>query len=103
MADSTPYSVPQEPGRWRSIVLAVVMHAVLFAFLWVGIRWQSETPVAVEAEVWDMQAKEAAPKQAMPPEPQPEQQARPEPEPEPVNKLEPKPVVKAPLENPDIA
>jgi colicin import membrane protein len=100
MTDTTPYSVPQEPGRWRSIVLAVVVHAALFAFLWIGIRWQSETPVAIEAEVWDMQAKDAAPKQ---PEPPPEPEQKPRPEPETVSKPEPQPAVKAPVENPDIA
>lgn len=96
MADTTPYSLPQEPGRWRAIALAVAVHAALVAFLWVGIRWQSETPVAVEAEVWDMQAKEAAPKEVAPP-PEPEPVRPPEPKPEP------KPEVKAPVENPEIA
>ncbi|RJG01737.1 cell envelope integrity protein TolA [Noviherbaspirillum sedimenti] len=105
MADTTPYSVPQEPGRWRAIALAVVVHAALFIFLWIGIRWQSETPVALEAEVWDMETKDAAPQQALPPpvpskaEPEPE----PRPEPEPVSKPEPKHAVKAPVEKPDIA
>src|SRR4051812_42707684 len=97
MADTTPYSLPQEPGRWPAIALAVAVHAALIVFLWVGIRWQSETPVAVEAEVWDMQAKEAAPQQVVPPlEP-------PKAEPEPVRKHEPEPEVKAPVEKPDIA
>lgn len=104
MADPTPYSVPQEPGRWRAIALAVAVHAALFAFLWIGIRWQSETPVAIEAEVWDMQTKDAAPKQAEPePLPEPEPARKPVPEPEPVAKPEPKPAVKAPVEKPDIA
>jgi colicin import membrane protein len=106
MADTTPYFVPQEPGRWRAIALAVAVHAALFVFLWIGIRWQSETPVAIEAEVWDMQAKDAAPKQiAPPPEPQvqPEPQPRPEREPEAASKPEPKAVEKAPVEKPDIA
>lgn len=97
MTDTTPYSLPQEPGRWPAIALAVAVHAALIAFLWVGIRWQSETPVAVEAEVWDMQAKEAAPQQVVPP-PEP-----PKAEPEPVRKPEPEPAAKAPVENPDIA
>lgn len=97
MADTTPYSVPQEPGRWTAIALAVAVHAALFAFLWIGIRWQSETPVAIEAEVWDMQTKEAAPKEVAPP-------PVPQPEPEPViPPPQPKPEVKTPVENPDIA
>lgn len=103
MADSTPYSVPKEPGSWRAIALAVAVHAALFAFLWIGIRWQSETPVAIEAEVWDMQAKDAAPKQPLPPQDEPQPEPKPQPEPEPVSKPEPKPEVKTPVEQPDIA
>ena len=101
MADTTPYSLPQEPGNWRAVVLAVAVHVALIAFLWVGIRWQSETPVAVEAEVWDMQAKEAAPKAVLPP-PEPPK-AEPEPVRKPEPKPEPKPDVKTPAEKPDIA
>lgn len=98
MSDSTPYVVPQEPGRWRAIALATAVHAALFVFLWIGIRWQSETPVAVEAEVWDMQTKEAAPVQ--PPAPPP----MPAPEPAPEAKPAPEPVTKTPpLDSPDIA
>lgn len=89
----TPYSIPSEPGRWRAITLAVVMHTILFAFLWLGIRWQSQTPVAVEAEVWNLNTKEAAPRVAPPPEP--------------VVKPEPKPELKIekelPVQKPDIA
>jgi len=107
MADTTPYSVPQEPGRWRAIGLAVLVHAALFAFLWIGIRWQNETPVAVEAEVWDMQAKEAAPQAVLPPpeppKPEVERQPRPQHESEPVSKSAPRPDAKEPVENPDIA
>lgn len=90
MSDTTPYSIPREPGRWRAITLAAVMHAVLFAFLWIGIRWQSQTPTAIEAEVWDTQTKMAAPKMQPPPEPE----TRPQPTPE----------VKTPVvKSPDIA
>lgn len=93
MNAAAPYTIPPEEGRWPSLLLAAVVHMALLAFLWIGIRWQSETPVAVEAEVWDMQVQEAAP--VAPPQPVVE------PEPEP-----PKPVVKEPepeVEKPDIA
>lgn len=92
MSETTQYSIPRQPGRWRAITLAGVMHVALLAFLWIGIRWQSQTPVTIEAEVWSTQAREAAPK----PQPQPE----PQPEPRP----EPKPVIKeTPVVKPDIA
>jgi colicin import membrane protein len=86
MTDATPYTVPKEPGRWRAITLAALVHAALLVFLWIGIRWQNETPVVIEAEVWSPQTREAAPL------PQP----APEPEPTPVVKETPKPEVKEP-------
>ena len=78
MSDTTPYSVPKEPGRWRAISLAALVHAALLALLWFGIRWQSETPVAVEAEVWSPQPREAAPRPQPPP---PKEEEKPEPKP----------------------
>jgi colicin import membrane protein len=100
MIGATPYSVPKDPGRWRALTLAAVVHAALFAFLWIGIRWQSETPVAVEAEVWSPQLREAAPK----PQPEPEPEPAVKPEPKPVIKATPKPAeVEPPVVKPDIA
>ncbi|OGB26470.1 MAG: protein TolA [Burkholderiales bacterium RIFCSPLOWO2_02_FULL_57_36] len=103
MSDSTPYNMPKEPGRWRAILLATVVHAALFGLLWFGIRWQNETPVAVEAEVWSPQAREAAPR----PRPVPEPEVKPKPtppEPKPAPKEVPKPpVIEQPVDKPDIA
>lgn len=73
----SPYRVPPEPSRWPAIGMAVGVHALLLAFLWIGVNWQNEQPVQVEAEVWDMKVQTAAP----PPAP-PVQEAEPEPEPE---------------------
>ena len=87
MTDHSPYTVPKEPGRWRAITLAAVVHVALLVFFWIGIDWQSETPVAVKAEIWDMQAKEAAP---LPPKPEAEPTPQPKPEPKPVVKETPK-------------
>ena len=78
MTDNSPYTVPSEPGRWRAITLAVLVHVALLVFFWIGIDWQNQTPVAIKAEIWDMQAKEAAP---LPPEPDPTPQPKPEPKP----------------------
>lgn len=102
MTDATPYSVPQEPGRWRAIILAALVHVALLAFLWVGVRWQNETPVTIEAEVWSPQPREAAPL------PEPAAEPEKEPEPAPVIKEtpreEPKPhVEEPPVVKPDIA
>jgi colicin import membrane protein len=71
------------------------VHAVLLGFLYFGISWQSNEPVAVEAEVWDMSVQSAA-APALPPPPAPE----PAPEPEPVPAPPPRPVEPPPVERP---
>lgn len=76
-----------------AFLLAVAVHAVLIGFLWFGISWQSNEPVAVEAEVWDMSVQSAA-APTLPPPPAPE----PEPEPEPAPP--PRPVEPPPVERP---
>ncbi len=100
MTDETPYIVPKEPGRGRALTFAALVHAALFAFLWIGVRWQNETPVTIEAEVWSPQPQEAAPQ----PEPVKEPQPEPEPQRQPEVKEPPKPkVVEPPVAKPDIA
>jgi colicin import membrane protein len=101
----SPYQVPPEPNRWPSIGMAVGVHALLLAFLVVGINWQNNQPVAVEAEVWDMKVQSAAPPAPTPP-PQPEPEPAPEPEtsPPPARVVEPPKVEQpAPPKPPDIA
>jgi colicin import membrane protein len=97
----TPYRVPPEPSRWPAILLAVVVHAILLAFLWFGISWQNNEPVAVTAEVWDMKTESAAPT------PPPPQEAEPQPEPKPEQPPPPPKAVEQPPERlapqPDIA
>lgn len=100
MTDTAPYSVPPEPGRWRAITLAALMHLFLLLFFWIGIRWTNETPATIEAEVWSPQPREAAPAPIPVPAPEPEKQ----PEPKPVLREQPKPVVEEkPIVKPDIA
>lgn len=98
-----PYRVPPEPSRTPAFLLALAVHAVLLAFLWFGISWQTNNPVAVEAEVWDMSVQTAAAPE-LPAEPQPEPEPEPEPAPEPPPPPPP-PVVEqpAPTPPPDIA
>jgi colicin import membrane protein len=98
MVDATPYTVPKEPGRWRALMLAAAVHAALLAFLWIGVRWQNETPATIEAEVWSPQPREAAPR------PDPVKAPEPEPQPKPVVREPPKPETKEPaVAKPDIA
>ena len=75
-----PYSVPRERSRWPSLGLALAMHLGLLFFLWVGVHWQNTEPVAVEAEVWDMQVQTAAPPPDVATEPEPTPAPPPEPE-----------------------
>ena len=99
--NGAPYHVPPEPNRWPAIGLAVGVHALLLAFLWIGISWQNSAPVAVEAEIWDVTTQTAAPPPPPPaPEPEPE---TPPPQPTP-KAVEPPPAVEQPQpKQPDIA
>ena len=89
----SPIGAFAAPGQWRSMALAAMVHGLLLAFLWVGVRWQNQETTAVEAEVWDMTTRQAAPK------PVPVEITQPEPEKVPVKVL-PK---EEPLEDPEIA
>jgi colicin import membrane protein len=96
MTAFSPNTLPKEPGRWPAIALATLVHVLLLAFLWIGVHWQNQESTVVEAEVWDMQTREAAPK--------PVPQEAVEPEPEKVRPVPP-PVAKpdVPKEDPEIA
>nr|WP_315401310.1 cell envelope integrity protein TolA [uncultured Duganella sp.] len=99
-----PYKVPRQNEGWRSVAMAVAMHAVLLLFLWVGVSWQNNEPTEVQAEIWDMKVQDAAPAEPTP-EPKPAPEPEPEPEPTPVVKAPPPPPVEAPPapKEPDIA
>ena len=112
-----------EPGQAASALLSAAVHLVLVAVLFVGVRWQSRPPEAVQVELWEppppaVEAPKPAPlpKVEPPPAPKPEPappkpeivekkapppkpKAEPKPKPEPVAKVEhkppPKPVAKA--------
>ncbi len=103
------YAIPREPGRWRAITLAVAVHGALLIMLWIGVRWQNDTPLVVEAEVWSPQVREAAPKPQPEPEPEVKEPPKPVPKeiPEPVAPPKPvekvAPVIKPPVIDPEIA
>ena len=56
------YYIPEEPGKKSAMLLAGLMHVLLFLFLWIGVRWQSKEPVGFDAEIWDMTTRQAAPR-----------------------------------------
>jgi colicin import membrane protein len=86
-AVTRPYAVPEGGGNGRAILLAVVMHALLAAFLFFGIRWQSSPPAVIQAELWSATPQVAAP----PPRPVPPPQKVEAPVPEKVAPEPPRP------------
>lgn len=78
----------------RSFLLAAAVHCALFGFLYFGIRWQSQPPAAIEAELWAALPSPPVPEPVSPQTPR----AEVKPEPKPEIKPEPKPAPK-----PDIA
>ena len=69
----------EEPGFAGSIVLALAVHALLVAMLFVGVRWQNVAPDLVNVELWDA----PAPPVAEPPKPEPKVEPPAPPKPEP--------------------
>lgn len=107
MRDPVPYTVPKEPGGWKAVTLAIIVHIGLVVMLVIGMHWTIEAPAVVEAEIWDFQVREAAPRpepepvrETPPPEPKPEPKPEPTP-PEPVAPPPPK-VETPPVKDPEI-
>nr|WP_315475585.1 energy transducer TonB [uncultured Undibacterium sp.] len=59
--NAMPRIAQTDASVWKSLALAATVHLFLLAFLWVGVQWQSQESTAVEAEVWDMTVRQAAP------------------------------------------
>ena len=84
-----PLERPPQPGRVRSVILAVLVHAIFFALIYFGVSWQSRLEAPYQAEIWDKLP--PAPKAVQRPAPEPPKPEPPKPEPEP-----PKPAVEPP-------
>jgi colicin import membrane protein len=85
--EALDYRSRREPALARSFVLALAVHALLVAVIFLGVRWQSHRPETVTVELWE----------TAPPPPPPVVEA-PKPPPEP-----PKPIVEPPKPEPKIA
>ena len=86
---------PRQPGKIRSILLAVAVHVAFFALIVFGVSWQSRPTPPVQAELWDKLptgkttvAPKPEPVKPEPPKPEPPKPEPPKPEPP---KPEPKP------------
>ena len=87
-----------EGGKFRALILAVVVHLMLVVALNWGTLWsQQPQDMSVEAELWSAVPQAVAPKLEAPPQPEPTPVAEPEPEPEPVVTPPPKPAIKPTL------
>lgn len=92
MTGTLPYAIPKDPGGGKGLLFAVLVHLLLLCFLWAGVSWKSDKSGGVEAEVWDLQYRESAPK--------PVKMLLPPPAPKVVVKM---PKVKPRMSKPDIA
>ena len=76
------YAIADEPGGTGPAVLSLLVHAALFALLFLGLHWQSKHPDAVVVELWSqLPAVEPPPPAALP-------KAEPKPAPKPEPKVE---------------
>jgi colicin import membrane protein len=98
MTLSPPPPIPA-PGKGLSLVLTVLMHLMLAAFLIYGVRWQTKVHDVVEVDLvraLPTPAPAARPEPPPPPKPEPRPEPKPQPKPEPVKPAPPPP-------KPDIA
>ncbi len=86
------YHLPEGEGKLSSAVLAFLVHGLLLVLLFFGVRWQTQAPAAIQAELWSSLPQVAAPA----PEPQPVVE-------NPAPKVEPKIEPEPPVVKPDIA
>lgn len=92
--EALEYRRRREPALASAFVLALAVHAVLIAVMFIGVRWQSHRPETVTVELWDS---------APPPPPPPPVVEAPKPPPEPP-KVAPEPPKPEPkIEKPEIA
>jgi len=108
-AEALDYRNRREPALARSFLLALAVHAILVAVMYVGVRWQSHRPDTVTVERWEapapppppvVEAPKPPPK-VEPPKPEPKVEKpqivekapppKPKPKPEPNPKPEAKP------------
>jgi len=77
-AELLAFSPRREPAFLRSFLLAAIMHAVLIAIMFLGVRFQSSAPDVVTVELWEAPPPPQPEAKPEPPQPPPPQQAEPE-------------------------
>ncbi|NBS58123.1 MAG: TonB C-terminal domain-containing protein [Betaproteobacteria bacterium] len=82
----------EQPGILGSVLLAALVHALLFSVLFFGVRWQSRPPESISVELWVPPAAPAPAVERAEVKPAPRvEPPPPPPKPEPV-KAKPEPV-----------
>ncbi len=111
MAQPAPaHERPRQPGRIRSILLALGVHAAFLALIVFGVSWQSHPTPPLQAELWSKLPTgkttvlpKAAPKPPEPEPPKPEPKPEPRPEPPPPEPPKAQPAPEPPKPDPEIA
>lgn len=85
-----------EPENWLSVLLALLVHAVLAALLFLGVHWQTHAPEAVEVQLYSAPPTQHRAQHEPAPEvkPAPKPLPKVEPPPKPMPKVLPPPIVK---------
>ena len=91
-----------QPGQVRAVILALIVHALFFGFIIVGVSWQSSPTPPVVAELWD-KLPPAVAKAPPPPEPEPPKPEPPKPEPPKPDPPKPEAKPQPPKPDPEIA
>lgn len=82
---------PEASSKLWSMVLAVLVHVGLAAFLFIGVRWELKPPAPLEVDLIGAPQPPQSPASAPPPKPQPAPAPKPQPKPEPPKPVPPKP------------
>lgn len=92
---------PEASSKLWSMVLAVLVHVGLAAFLFIGVRWELRPPAPLEVELVGAPQPPQRPAAPAPaPKPQPAPAPKPQPQPEPPPPPPPKPVPPKPEPKP---
>ena len=79
-AEQRPQQPRSEQNTTASFLLALAMHAMLVAALWISVQWRTEPSGSVVVELWAGGTPPAEPVVVAPPPPPPPPKAEPEPE-----------------------
>ena len=44
---------PRERGRFKALLLAIIVHSLFFGLLLFGVSWQNKQPEPLEVELWE--------------------------------------------------